>query len=174
MIVSAIVIGPDNMPKITDLTQACTDVGLTVLSALTHSRCGQVHDILVVLADALCTVEADTAAALAEFTALGLAGTDVLEDWSTLMKLGNYPYKSALRLEFEAVGEARGQARGEARGMAMTILRVLDRRGIALTDDERECISSCTDTDTLDGWIDRAVTCAGAEELFGVAAPAGV
>lgn len=176
MIVSAIVIGPDNMPKITDLTQACTDVGLAVLSALTHSHCSEVHDILDVLADALCSVAADTAAALAEFTALGLAGTEALEDWSTLMKLGNFPYKSALRLEFEAAGEARGAARGKAEGEARSVLRVLDRRGISLTDQERERISACTDTDTLDLWIDLAITCTTAEELFGVkaAAPAGV
>lgn len=31
------------------------------------------------------------------------------------MKLGNYPYKSELRLEFEAIGEARGEAKGGPR-----------------------------------------------------------
>lgn len=54
MVVELIVAGPDNMPRITDVTEACTDVGFTVLAALTHAHS--------------TGVEAETARSLAEFT----------------------------------------------------------------------------------------------------------
>jgi len=146
------------MPRIADVTQACADVGFTVLAALTHAHSADADGILETLADALGTVELQTAQSLAEFIALGLAGTEAIGKWRTLMKLGNYPYKSGLRLEFEAIGEARGRAEG--------ILKILDHRAVALTEEERWEISSCTDLLRLGTWFDLALAGASADELF--------
>lgn len=162
MVVELIVAGPDNMPRITDVTEACTDVGFTVLAALTHAHSTGVDGILKTLATALGNVEADTARSLAEFTALGLTGTEAIGKWRELMKLGNYPYKSELRLEFEAIGEARG----EVRGRAECILKLLDLHGVTVTVEERAQISSCTDLQRLGTWFDLAATGASADELF--------
>ena len=66
----------------------------------------------------------------------------------------------------EAKGEARGEARGEAKGKAESVVRILTRRQIALTDAERERILGCNDTDLLDRWLDLALTAATGTDLF--------
>ncbi|MEV7783945.1 hypothetical protein AB0O72_00885 [Streptomyces sp. NPDC088106] len=71
-------------------------------------------------------------------------------------------------LEGKAEGEATGEARGEARG----ILRVLEVRGLALSDDVRQRIATCTDLDRLNDWLDRSGTVERAEDLFAEEGPA--
>ncbi|MEV0150191.1 MULTISPECIES: hypothetical protein [unclassified Nonomuraea] len=61
LVVHPIVLGPDNVPAVTDLDEAASDVVLTVFSALTHGRSPQVSDILEALAAALDTVDTQTA-----------------------------------------------------------------------------------------------------------------
>ena len=82
----------------------------------------------------------------------------------------------------EARGEAHGEARGEARGvlagkaegralgktetLAAAVLRVLERRGLPVTDDDRARVTRCDDVVTLERWLDLAVTATRASELF--------
>jgi predicted transposase YdaD len=65
-----------------------------------------------------------------------------------------------------AEGEARGEARGKARGKAEDILVVFEQRGIDADDKSRELIESCTDLDTLNGWLRRAFKVDKASDLF--------
>jgi hypothetical protein len=51
---------------------------------------------------------------------------------------------------------ARSAARREA--LARALLRVLERRGVALDAAMRTRAEDSTDTDVLDGWLDRAAT----------------
>ncbi|WP_405973060.1 hypothetical protein OG496_29640 [Streptomyces sp. NBC_00988] len=55
---------------------------------------------------------------------------------------------------------------GEAKGAAKGVLRVLEVRGLAVSHDLRERITTCTDLDRLDDWLERAGTVDRAEELF--------
>ncbi|RZU24718.1 hypothetical protein [Streptomyces sp. BK239] len=64
----------------------------------------------------------------------------------------------------EAMSE--GEAKGEAKGRAADILRILDRRGIEVSEAVRESVTSCTDLDALGTWLDRSLTASAAEELF--------
>ncbi|WP_330458901.1 hypothetical protein [Streptomyces sp. NBC_00820] len=59
-------------------------------------------------------------------------------------------------------GEAKGEARGEAKG----VLRVLEVRGIPVSDDARERILTCTDLERVNDWLDRAGSVDHAEDLF--------
>ena len=72
--------------------------------------------------------------------------------------------------EGKAEGKAEGQAEGKAAGEAALILRLLDKRGILVSEDTRERVTSCTDLDTLTLWFDRALTVTASEDLFAVAA----
>ncbi|MFI0368529.1 hypothetical protein ACH35V_11645 [Actinomadura sp. 1N219] len=49
-------------------------------------------------------------------------------------------------------------AKGKAEGVAGAVLRVLKKRGVAVTDEQRERIVGCTDVEQLDAWLDRAIT----------------
>lgn len=62
---------------------------------------------------------------------------------------------------------AEGEARGEAKGEARALLRVLERRGVGLSESQRAEIDGCRDLDQLERWLDRALVVATGEELFG-------
>ena len=59
-----------------------------------------------------------------------------------------------------------GRAEGQAAGEAALILRLLEKRGVLVSEGVRERVTSCTDLDTLTLWFDRALTVTVAEELF--------
>ncbi|MFH9012792.1 hypothetical protein ACH4C6_15545, partial [Streptomyces sp. NPDC017943] len=63
-------------------------------------------------------------------------------------------------------GKADGKAEAKAENQAELILRVLQKRGIPLTPDDRARITTCTDLDTLTRWFDRSLTAASAADLF--------
>lgn len=69
-------------------------------------------------------------------------------------------------LEGKAEGKEEGKAEGEARGEAKGVLRVLEVRGLNVSDESRARISACTDLDRLNDWLDRAGTVEHAEDLF--------
>jgi len=59
-----------------------------------------------------------------------------------------------------------GIAEGEARGKAEAVLRLLDARGLALSQEQRQQVMSCTDAVQLDLWFDRTITAGTAAEVF--------
>ena len=63
-------------------------------------------------------------------------------------------------------GLAEGLVEGLAAGKRDSLLRVLELRGVALAEEERNKISRCTDVATLDQWLSRALTSSVAAEVF--------
>ena len=59
-----------------------------------------------------------------------------------------------------------GIAEGEARGKAEAVLKLLDARGLAATDEQRQQVTSSTNAAQLDLWFDRAITAGTAAEVF--------
>jgi hypothetical protein len=56
---------------------------------------------------------------------------------------------------------------GRAQGRAESLLRILSRRGLRVPDEMRQRVLACTDTRQLETWIDRAVTAASVQDVFG-------
>ncbi|MCF3133230.1 hypothetical protein IPZ69_23355 [Streptomyces olivochromogenes] len=69
-------------------------------------------------------------------------------------------------LEGKAEGQTEGRAEGRAEGEAKGILFVLEVRGIPVPDHVRERITTCTDLDRMDAWLERSRTVERAEDLF--------
>jgi len=65
-------------------------------------------------------------------------------------------------LEGKVQGEAEGKVEGKAEGKAESLLLFLQVRGIPVPDSTRDRINACTDLETLDLWLVRAVTVADA------------
>jgi hypothetical protein len=59
-----------------------------------------------------------------------------------------------------------GEAEGEVKGETKALLKLLDKRGLTLTDEQREKIGDCTETAQLDLWFDRAITASSTAEVF--------
>lgn len=159
----AVVVGPHNVPVILDEEVAQEYVPLTVLSALTHAKDADIGAILTTLAAALKKMDdRQEAYDLAEIMGVGLANTQAGEIWRQMMAIDTSWYRSAFSQQLRAEGRAEGivEGRGEA------VLRVLDKRGVVLSEDQRARVEGCTDLDQLDVWLDRAVTATRAAEVF--------
>jgi hypothetical protein len=170
MVVQPVVLGPENVPSVTDPEEARLDATFAVFSALTHSRDAELDAILEALVGALNTIDRDTALILMEITEVGLGGTVGQQKWRDLMIKQLTPYMSEFRRqgieEGLAEGLAEGRAQGLAEGRTEAILQVLDKRGIAVDDESRERIVSCTDLDILGAWLDRSFTATQVSDLF--------
>jgi hypothetical protein len=160
--VTPVVLGPDNVPAITSVEEAAADLPLAVFSALTHARGPKARAILETLAAALDTTDIGIAENLSEFTEVGLGTTPGAQIWKELMATETYAFMSETRAKAMAAGEAKGEARGEAKA----VLRVLARRKVTVDDASRKRIESCTDTKTLETWLDRSLTATKPSELF--------
>lgn len=106
--------------------------------------------------------------------ALGDAAHKVME---ALMSDTRYEYQSEFAKKYFGQGLAEGLAEGREEGreqgreegreaMIRSLLRILDRRGLALSPDDRVRIESCADLSTLERWMDRAIDITVASELF--------
>ncbi|MGW5130630.1 hypothetical protein [Streptomyces sp. NPDC004135] len=97
-----------------------------------------------------------------------MENTRVRDTWRELEKMvaTYFPGRGTLFEETYLEGKAEGKVEGKAESQVELILRVLEKRGIPITPDARERITSCTDLDTLTRWFDRSLTVATAQELF--------
>ena len=153
-----LVLGPHNVPAVTDPEQAAADIPLAVLSAITHSKDPDVGAILKALAAALKTLDAETASVYIEYTEQSLGTTPAAEIWRDLMAvdLSFFRSETAQKLRRE----------GKAEGKAEAIVRLLAMRELDVSDEIRDRVFDCADSDTLDRWFERAYTAAAADELF--------
>lgn len=111
------------------------------------------------LASALKTMEdEDKAYDLAELTLVGLEDTPADTIWRQMVAMDTSFHRSSFSRQLRAEGNVEGRS--------AAVLRVLDKRGVAITDQQRARLAECTDLDQLDTWLDRAVTAACASEVF--------
>ncbi|MFL1382145.1 hypothetical protein, partial [Nocardiopsis protaetiae] len=59
-----------------------------------------------------------------------------------------------------------GREEGREEAAANSVLRILNKRGLTVSDDVRARIESCDDLDTLYSWVDKAIDADRAEDLF--------
>ncbi|KKD02642.1 hypothetical protein [Streptomyces sp. WM6386] len=153
-----LVLGPHNVPVITDPSAAARDIPLATLSAITHAKDPNAPAILKALAVALKTIDEETARIFAELTELGLGKALAAETWRHLMAVDLSFFRSET--------SQRLRAEGRAEGRAEDILLFLEARGIDVSDSARDRITTCTDLNTLRTWVTRAATADAAEDLF--------
>ncbi|MEU6720005.1 hypothetical protein ABZ897_51845 [Nonomuraea sp. NPDC046802] len=61
---------------------------------------------------------------------------------------------------------AQGWVKGWVKGQAKSVLKHLQHRGVAVSDEVRERVMACRDEATLDRWLFRAPHVSSAEEIF--------
>ncbi|OSP38952.1 hypothetical protein B7767_34480 [Streptomyces sp. 13-12-16] len=160
--VRPLVLGPENVPVITDEQEAERDVPLAVLSAMTHGRGKRAAAILEPLATALRTMDAESAAVFVAFVDSCLIDNQAKEIWRDLMASIHYFFRHPVAEQVREEGREEGRVEDRA---AMT-LRILEWRGIPVPDVVRERVQACTDLDQLELWAQRAVHATRAEDLF--------
>lgn len=152
-----LVLRPSVVPVIEDEAEARQATELAVLSAMVHGG-GNVETAVKIAIAALSAVhDLDRDRFLLYFdlirTALSEAGKKALR----MHPRGNQFFDESLQQSF---------TKGRAAEKASAVLDVLDARGLAVSDAQRDRIISCGDLPTLTSWIRRASTAASTDELF--------
>ncbi|MEU5514012.1 MULTISPECIES: hypothetical protein [Streptomyces] len=156
------VVGPHNMPVITDPAEARADLALATLAAITHAAEPDIDVILKALSTALRDTPQDIADPIVEFTAQGLGNRPAKHLWRNLVAVDLSFYKSYISEEIRDEGRTEGRAQSRAEDL----LLVLEERGLDVSDDVRRRITECREPETLRRWLSRAVTAPKAEEIF--------
>jgi hypothetical protein len=176
-----LVVGPEQLTPITEVTQAQRDLELAVLSALAHRDHPQFQRIFLTLATALDQAKHERAGLYTDMV-LASCPPAVQQCLEELMTTQTYEYQSNFARRYYAQGEARGrtkgrtegeakgrtegEAKGRAEGEARAVLAILRARGIPVPDDIRTRITTCTDLDQLDTWVRRAATATTIHDLL--------
>src|SRR5262245_31441650 len=148
LVLTPVVLGPHQVPVVTDVEVARRHPQLTVLSALAHGGRENPTPVFGALLAALDAMDHDHANLYTDlvFTALPAAARAWLEEFMTTAA---YQYESEfarrMRSRFKAVDKAEGKAEGEA----MALLAILDARHIRVSDDIRADIMACSDSAQL-------------------------
>jgi hypothetical protein len=160
-VIRPLVLGPSGVPVIRTIHEASLSPELAVLSAMAHGR---------------DDVDTAVAIALAASTAAQNLGKDLWLLYFGLIRTG---LGEAARKKFQMLPQGqqffdesqqrsfeRGALTGKAAGEATAILRVLESRRVAVSDEHRQRILECADLDTLDRWLGKVSLVTSADELF--------
>ncbi|MEZ7129227.1 hypothetical protein ACBR40_28170 [Nonomuraea sp. AD125B] len=74
--------------------------------------------------------------------------------------------RSKLVREWVDHGITQGITQGVTQGEAKAVLRILEKRGLAVSEEARERIHTCEDPELLLAWVDKALTVTSVDELF--------
>lgn len=150
-----LVLGPHNVPKITDAAVVAEDIPMAAFAAITHSRDPEVDTILEALAEGMKTSGEDAVAVFAEITELGLGKGPAAETWRKLMAIPTSFFRSETSQRLRREGQARA------------LVLVLQSRGLEVSDAVLERIQGCSDAEVLQQWLVRASTAERIEDVFG-------
>ncbi|QYC39433.1 hypothetical protein Nocox_09045 [Nonomuraea coxensis DSM 45129] len=152
-----LVIHAGNTPVITDVARARENIGLAVMSAVIQSEDPRFNAVISAVEKALDYLDPKIAERYARHITVSLEG-DAQKEWEKRMKAMTYPYMGEYAESLIAKGEVKGEANA--------IFLILEGRGIPVSDEVRGQVLACSDKDTLEAWLLRALTIETAEALF--------
>jgi hypothetical protein len=162
-----IVLGPGDVPAITDPEEARQSLALAFLSGIVHGLDMTAVRIGLALAHVIDDAP-DDGLALYWDAFLASLGEPVrkelemqLQHWQPRSDWGKKIYD-----EGRAAGELAGRAAGELAGRAADIIALLELRGVTVSAALRERVMTCTDRAQLDLWFQRAALGRALEETL--------
>ncbi|GAA3642725.1 hypothetical protein GCM10022224_001340 [Nonomuraea antimicrobica] len=156
------VLGPDDIPAITDPDEAATHLALSAMSVMAHGRNRQVIEAF---AAALVKADDEHAAKYHEY-AYSMAAADIRRLMEEIMKSTDWPVHSPLAREHFGRGLDQGKAEGKAEEAGKMLLLVLGARGLDVPEDAHARITACTDLAQLEAWTTLAVTAKTIHDVF--------
>lgn len=149
-----IVVGPSDLPRVTDAAEARRAPYRAILSALVHAKDeGAEHEVLAALraADTLNESDAD---AWREMLLFAVNSNEVARKaLEAIMDLQSFRRVSVWFKEGREEGRMEGR-REAARGLLM---RLLEKRGFVLGPEDHARIAACEDVQALERWCEQAV-----------------
>jgi hypothetical protein len=163
-----LVLGPHNIPM-PRVPIADDDLPVAAFGVITHGKDKEVGDILEPVARVLKNADPTTRTMLATNIWHALTPETTARTWMDLMKVMKLDEELLAELHRGSLGDVVSEleAKAEAKGEAKVIVRVLDKRGIELTEAQRERILGCVDLELLGRWLDASLDVTSADEIFG-------
>ncbi len=163
------VLGPDEVPVVTEPAVAGQDPEVAVLSVVAHGQGEHGFAIAKAVMAAADGLDEDRKALYTDLAYISV-GEAVRKALEAMMNSG-YEFQSDFAKTYFGRGRSEGRAEGEALGEARAVLLVLKARGLAVAEEVRQRVLACKDIAQLDRWAERAVTVNDAAELFLETAP---
>jgi len=160
-----VVIGPSQVPVVTEVERARCHPEVALLGVLAHRRAAAAFEAARTLLVALDDVDEARARWYADIV-LGFVDEAVRRALEAEMNPEKYEFRSEFMRRIMAEGEARGEVRGELVALANAVLKVLEARGLACDADHRAIVLACSDRAKLEDWLVRAVQVRDADELL--------
>jgi hypothetical protein len=156
------VLGPGDIPVITDPEAAAARPEMAVLSVMAH---GGLRPVVEGFVGGLGLMKPEYAPQYYEY-AYNMAAPAVRSILGEMMSSSTWPVYSPFAREHFGRGKDEGRAEGQVKGEAVAVLRVLAARGVEVPEEARERIGACADLRQLDVWLDRASVATSVAELF--------
>jgi hypothetical protein len=166
-----VVLGPASVPEVTDPAVAERETELAVLSAVAHGN--GPNGLAVVQAALVALARLDRAHAAVYFQIIWNALREPMqralealvmerqaEGETTFPPFVQRIFEQGIhegRLEGELKGRLEGELKGRLEGKRDTLLRLLARAGITLTEDQAARVQACDDPVLLDRWVDNVL-----------------
>jgi hypothetical protein len=179
LILFPLVLGPTNVPVITDPDEAARDLDFAAFAAMVHSRSRDPKPILEALATAGMRDTRDATLDYAHFVEANLGDTPAQKIWREMMAMrlrmpgsGTIVEESLAkgreegRAEGRAEGLQEGRAEGRAEGQADMLLQYFESQNIPVSHQARARIRDCSNPGVLLQWMIRAPQVTNAEEIF--------
>jgi hypothetical protein len=171
-----LVLGPETIPQVTDPDRAREQPELALLSIRAHGQGEHAEPIALAALAGIVGLPEERAKLYLEIIwhAVGQLLRQKLE--ATMIE--NYEYQSPwvkkwnrLQAEAEQAKAEATNAKAEAthaaaQNEARVLVRLIEKRGLALTEAQRTQIMACKDLTTLDGWADRVLAATSVDELL--------
>lgn len=160
-----LVLGPKNVPLVTDEAEAKELPELSLLSALAHSRGSDAFAVGKAALRAAMQLDDDRSRIYTDLIlAKSGARAQLLEEVMIFSK--DYEYQTPELREIHERGRALGLEKGRAEAKAEALIAVLRARGFVLAGEVIEGIHACRDVPKLDAWITRAAVASSVDEIF--------
>ncbi|MBB6170042.1 hypothetical protein HNR23_000102 [Nocardiopsis mwathae] len=154
-----LVVGPEVVPVVTDPAWVATSPALAVLVATVHA---EVPGVIEALCEGLGKIDTDKAKDYTRYTLTLLDGED-RQRMETIANAQTMEYQSEFIQSCVDQGVKQGFLEGEIR----MLLRIIERRGTTLSDEQRARIKDCADPEAVERWADRVVAAETADDIFG-------
>ncbi|MGI5233229.1 hypothetical protein [Actinoallomurus sp. CA-142502] len=166
-VLRAVVLGPKQVPVITDLEVVAAHPELAALGVMVH---GRNQEVLRTFAYALKAVEDSEHGVYYSEYAYVMATPEAQSVLRKIMASTDWPVFSPFAKEHYGRGKAdgleEGRTEGEAKGEVKSILTILAARQIEVSEDVRARICGCTDIEQLDMWLKRAAVANSVTDIF--------
>lgn len=161
------VLGPANVPRVSRIQDASANLDFAAFCLWIHSNDPDIEGILTVVGEALAQdTDREARDDLAGLIEDGLGSEHARKFWRNVMETLFTPRRGTIVGDARLAGREEGREEGRVKEKTERLLHLMERRGLSLTEETRQRVTTCADAPLLDLWFDRAIDATTLDEVF--------